>query len=96
MNSYLLSPRAQLDISEIWDYTAVQWDTDQAERYVRQIQTAIQTLAHKPLIGQPCDEIRAGYRKYPAGSHMIFFRLVSSGIEVVRILHKRMDIARRL
>jgi plasmid stabilization system protein ParE len=31
---YILSPRAQRDMVEIWDYTAENWGDDQAESYV--------------------------------------------------------------
>jgi toxin ParE1/3/4 len=34
------------------------------------------------------------YRKYAAGSHMLFYRHVESGIDIVRILHSRMDFDR--
>ncbi|MDY6930060.1 MAG: type II toxin-antitoxin system RelE/ParE family toxin [Pseudomonadota bacterium] len=31
------------------------------------------------------------YRKYPEGSHIIFYRLATDGVvEIIRILHKRM------
>ena len=36
-------------------------------------------------------EVRAGYHKYRAGSHFLFYRVTSGGVEVVRILHERMD-----
>jgi toxin ParE1/3/4 len=94
--SAILSPRAKQDIGEIWDYTATHWDIDQAEHYIRQIQAVVRTLAHNPTIGRPCDEIRRGYCKYPAGSHVVFHRHVPDGIEIVRVLHNRMDTERQL
>jgi toxin ParE1/3/4 len=96
MSRYVLSPRAQADIDEIWDYTAERWDVEQAERYSRELQLAIETVASDPQRGRRCDQIRPGYRKYPAGAHVIFFRIVSNGIDVVRVLHQRMDFERHL
>jgi plasmid stabilization system protein ParE len=32
-----------------------------------------------------------GYRKYPSGSHLHLHRCAAGGIEIVRILHNRMD-----
>ena len=69
---------------------------DQAEDYIRLLQNAIETVAEDPRRGRPCDEIRKGYRKYVAGSHMIFYRKAKSGIDIVRILHGRMDFERHL
>ncbi len=94
MSRYVLSPRAQADLDEIWDYTERNWGREQAKTYIRLIGGVIQTVASSPTRGKTCDHIREGYRKYPAGSHMIFFRLTDGGIDVIRILHRRMDFDR--
>lgn len=91
-----LSPRAQDDLRTIWNYTARNWNPDQADRYVRQITRDIETVAALPTIGRSCSEVRPGYFRYPSGSHLIFYRAVASGIAVVRILHARMDADRHL
>jgi toxin ParE1/3/4 len=96
MSRYIISPRAQADIDEIWNYTAEMWGADQAETYIRVLQAAIETVAKEPRKGRACDEVRKGYRKYPAGSHMVFYRRARSGIDIVRILHRRMDFERHL
>jgi toxin ParE1/3/4 len=93
---YVISPRAQADIEEIWDYTAARWDIDQAERYIRAIRGAIEMVADDPQLGRRCDDIRVGYRKFPIGSHVLFYRFGRAGLDVVRILHQRMDFARHL
>jgi len=96
MTPALLSPRAQRDIDRIWDHTAVIWGVDQAELYIRQIEAAIRLIAGNPQLGKACDDIRRSYRKYPAGSHLLFYRLVSTHVEIIRILHQRMDFERHL
>ncbi len=96
MSRYVLSPRAQADLDGIWEYTADTWSVDQAERYVRLIADGISTVAAKPARGRPCDHIREGYRKYPVGSHVLFYRLSGDGINVVRILHQQMDFGRHI
>ena len=88
---FVLTPRAAADLDDIWDYTADRWGLDQAETYTRQLAKDIQTVADKPSRGRQCDEVRAGYRKYPSGSHVLFYRLTDDGIDIVRILHERMD-----
>ncbi len=41
--------------------------------------------------------IRPGYRKASAGSHTLFYRVTGEGtIDVVRVLHQRMDVDRNL
>jgi toxin ParE1/3/4 len=47
-------------------------------------------------MGQDCSDIRAGYWKIPCGSHVLFYRLTAEGVDVVRILHERMDFERHI
>ena len=93
---HTLSPRAQGDLDEIWTYTVKRWGTDQAKFYIRQIGPNIETVAAQPTIGRACPEVRAGYYKYPSGAHFLSYRLIDGGIDVVRILHERMDFGRHL
>ena len=91
---YTLSPRAQGDLDEIWTYTETRWGIEQAEFYTHQIEHDIRTIAAQPNMSRACSDIRAGYWKYPTGSHVLFYRPIIGGIDVVRILHERMDPAR--
>ena len=96
MNRIVLSPRAQADLEDIWDYTAARWSEGQAERYIRDLWQAIETVAHDPRKGRACDGIRPGYRKYLVGVHVLFYRMFNDGVEIVRILHQRMDFDKHL
>jgi toxin ParE1/3/4 len=96
MKRFVLSPLARADLGQIWDYTEQRWGLDQAETYLRRLQTVIEAVAADPNRGRRCDEIRPGYRKHPAGSHVLFYRLLPDGIDIVRILHRRMDFDRHL
>jgi toxin ParE1/3/4 len=96
MSRYVVSPRARADLEDIWDYTAERWGADQAEEYIRLLQRAIETIADDPRKGRSCDEVREGYRKYSAGSHMLLYREVDAGVDIVRVLHSRMDFERHL
>jgi toxin ParE1/3/4 len=91
---YTLSPRAQSDLDDIWNYTVKLRGIDQAESYVRQIRHHIELVAAMPMLGGACPGLRAGYYKYPSGSHVQFCRLIAGGIDVGRILHERMDVER--
>jgi toxin ParE1/3/4 len=97
VSQYLLSPAAQADLEQIWDYARGRWGVDQAEEYLRELQRAIERAAANPRIGRACDEIRPGYRKLAAGSHTLFYRVTAGAvIDVVRVLHQRMDVDRHL
>jgi toxin ParE1/3/4 len=69
---------------------------DQAETYTRHLWQRIEAVAARPAMGQDCSDIRAGYYKISCGSHFLFYRLIADGIDVVRILHERMDFARHI
>ncbi|MER2510694.1 MAG: type II toxin-antitoxin system RelE/ParE family toxin [Amaricoccus sp.] len=88
----ILRPRAVRDIGQIWDYTAAQWGVAQAERYVRALRDVCALLASGALSGTDASEILPGYRRIRSGRHVIFFRqLPDGGVEIVRVLHQRMD-----
>jgi toxin ParE1/3/4 len=92
---YKLSPAAVGDLAEIWRYTARKWSPEQADTYQDQFVAAFEGLGAGTKKGRPVD-VRPGYLSYPVGSHLIFYRERNSQIEVVRILHSRMDVNRRL
>ena len=54
---YVLSPRAQGDLNEIWDYSAETWGEDRAERYIRDVWRAIELVAEHPGRGRACGDI---------------------------------------
>jgi toxin ParE1/3/4 len=96
MSRVVLSPKAKSDLSEIWDYTLAEWGVDQAEKYVRDLWEAMQQQACDFSTSIDISDVRSGYRKVISGSHVIFFKLTDDGIDVVRILHQRMDFERHL
>jgi toxin ParE1/3/4 len=85
-----LSPKALADLEDIWLYTSRTWSIDQADTYVSDMFAVMSALASGDRRGRPV-EARPGYLKYPAGSHLLFFRLSERRIDVIRILHSRMD-----
>jgi toxin ParE1/3/4 len=61
------------------------------------LDTTFQSIMENPSDGKDCSDIRAGYRKWKAGSHVVFYRQHDlDTIEIVRVLHGRMDVETRL
>lgn len=96
MTGYRLTPAAQRDLSSIWDFTVAHWDEDQAVTYFSEIRAAIERIAEDPRRGRACDEIRKGYRQYSIGSHLLFYIERTQCVDVIRILHQRMDPTRHM
>ncbi|MGX1742375.1 type II toxin-antitoxin system RelE/ParE family toxin [Bosea sp. NPDC055353] len=93
--SYRLSPLAVADLERIWSWTARRWSTEQAESYHAGLVAAFDGLSRGRKEGRAVD-VRGGYFKYAVGSHLIFYRLSAIGVDVIRILHQRMDVERHL
>jgi toxin ParE1/3/4 len=93
---FVLSPAARRDLDEIWDYTSGQWSQDQADSYVLDLIHDIEAVASGKQMEHSCDDIREGYFKLRSGSHIVFYRKLDVLIDVVRILHQRMDFDRHL
>lgn len=96
MAEYRLSPKAQRDLEAIFDYTVEQWGLSQALRYTDLIEATLAKLAEAPQQSQDSIFIRLGYRRRRVEQHTIYFRPTSYGIEIIRILHQRMDSTRHL
>lgn len=93
MKTFALTSKAKADLRAIAIFTEERWEKEQRNLYIKQFDDAFHMLADTPLAGKACDYIRSGYRKFPQGSHIIFYK--NNGkkkIEVVRILHKNMDV----
>ncbi len=97
MNAYSLRAKALEDLDNIWVYTAENWSVAQADRYYKLVIDELEYLARNPESGKSMEHIKMGYRASKVKSHLIFYKTPGSGpIEIIRILHERMDIENRL
>lgn len=93
MRSVELSKAALADLKAIARFTQSRRGARQRNVYLKEIDQVFRTLAGKPQLGKTCDEIRAGYRKHPHGTHVIYFKLPGKNeLLIVRILHAAMDV----
>jgi toxin ParE1/3/4 len=95
---YKISKAANRDIENIWLYTIKKWSIEQADRYFNLIMDEIEYLAKYPKSGKDFSTVRKGYFRSQIKSHFIFYKINSKNeeIEIIRILHQRMDIKIRL
>lgn len=96
MTKITLTPKAKIDLSNIWDYSLSEWGVNQAEKYVRELWAAIQAQTKDLSTSIDCTHIRPGYRKLHYESHLVFFKVQANSLNVIRILHQRMDFSRHL
>jgi len=93
---YRFRPKARADLDAIWDYTYSNWGAKQARHYLTDIKRVCTQLMRDPKLGKVRDDLHGSLRVYPAGKHLIFYLEIYDGIDVVRVLHERMDIRRHL
>ena len=97
MATFTLTHKAKADLKSIAVYTQRKWGREQRLIYTKQFDDCFHLLAETPGAGNQCDYVKAGYRKFPCSNHLIFYRSRSkTEIEIVRILHKRMDVRAQL
>jgi toxin ParE1/3/4 len=90
----VLSPRAEQDIESILRYTGETWGERQLIVYRDKTADALDTLHRNPGSGHLSADLPDTHRLYPVGSHVIVYRVKQHIIEVIRVLHKRMSLAR--
>jgi toxin ParE1/3/4 len=91
MRKILLSPLAERDLIGIWQYSIGQWGEAQADQYLDDLDDAIKRLSNNPASGASRDHVRQGYRVLFIKSHAIYYKVTSTAIHIVRVLHVRMD-----
>ena len=96
-NRFRISKQATNDLNDIWIYTLRKWSKDQADRYYNLIIEEIEFGADNFMTGKSVEQTRKGYRVTKIKSHLIFYKKAEDDIvEIIRILHQRMDIKKRL
>jgi toxin ParE1/3/4 len=93
---FTITQKAVYDLEDIWYYTFQNWSVEQADRYHHLIFEEIRYIRSNPKSGRSIEQIRKGYRVTKVKSHLIFYRVINDTIEIIRILHERMDIENRL
>ena len=93
MANFTLTETAKNDLKDIARFTQKRWGVEQRNKYLKIMDDSFHQLASNPATGRVCNEIKIGYYKFPIGSHMIFYRKKGGlKIQIVRILHKSMDV----
>lgn len=94
---YRISREALFDLNDIWLYTNNKWSKEQADRYYNLLIEEIKFISENFHLGKSYENIRKNYRASQVKSHLIFYRKNDDNvIEIIRILHQRMDLKNRL
>ena len=92
MPDFRITPRARDDLRNIGRYTLKIWGKKQRDIYLRNLDKRFQWLAQNPKSGKHRPDVQEGYYCFPQGSHLVFYIMRDSGIDIIGIPHQRMDI----
>ncbi|WP_338840025.1 type II toxin-antitoxin system RelE/ParE family toxin [Flavobacterium ginsenosidimutans] len=93
MAKYYLTNKAVEDLADIWNYTFDEWSEKQADKYYLLLLDSCQEVAENPNLGKKYDNVTEKLLGYKSNEHILFYQIISKGeIEIIRILHGRMDL----
>ena len=93
---YRISEAAINDLDRIWEYTFHKWSKEQADRYYSLILNEIEFIAGNITSGNPMNHVKKDYFASYVKSHMILFKRNEEVVEVIRVLHQKMDVESNL
>ena len=92
MSGYILSPDADQDLTDIWDYVAAD-SIDAADRWIKKLFDAFESLAQHPQLGHKREDLTPhSVLFWPVGSYLIIYRLTPSALQIVAVTQGSRDI----
>lgn len=96
MLKLILRQEAIDDLNGIWAYTSQVWSEQQADKYYQNMRAAFKEIADGSVIKRKYDTIADGLLGYKTGKHIILYHIIDNEVEIVRVLHERMDLKNKL
>ena len=97
MAKVVLRQAAIDDLNEIWEYSVAEWSEKQADNYYASLKFACMQIEKNPELGKEYEQIKSNLYGLRSGKHIIFYQILNKQeIEIIRILHERMDLQNRL
>ena len=97
MVKVILKQEAIDDLNNIWEFTFEKWSENQADKYYAMLRLSCKEIGKNPEIGKEYNTISKNLLGLHSGRHIIFYHFVDQNeIEIIRILHERMDLKNRL
>ena len=93
MRKLHLSPAAAEDLENILRFTLDNWGESQFDLYHNILQQTFDSILSDPEgpLTKSRNELFPSSRSIRSGQHVVFFRLRKKNIEIIRILHGKMD-----
>ena len=90
MPTLIVSPLAEEDLEEIWNFVAER-DVEAADRLIDEITGRFDHLLAYPEAGRARHELLVNLRSLPVKRYVIFYQPTDDGVEIFRVLHGSRD-----
>ena len=64
--------------------------------YVDEFVAGIERLSSHPELSYARVDIRTGYRSLNVSQHIVFYKITNEEVQIIRVLHKSVDVQRHL
>ena len=92
MKRFVLTPLAEQDLNEIWEYIGGD-STESANRALGKIEAAIYRLTENPGLGHLREDLAdRRHRFYLVYSYLIVYRVGTDPLQIIRVLHAARDV----
>ena len=89
MPRYRLAGAAKGDLAGIIRYGERNYGPEASNAYRDKLEAHFARLALQPYLYTAVDDLRVGYRRSVCGVHVIYYRVVDDGVEIIRILRSQ-------
>jgi toxin ParE1/3/4 len=93
MNRFRLARQAEEDLEDLWVHIA-RHSRRNADRFLSRLVSKFSTFAAFPDLGTSYENLAPGLRGFVVGTYVIFYKKITVGIEIVRVLHGARDLPR--
>jgi toxin ParE1/3/4 len=92
VRTFRITNRAKADLIEIGRYTAQRWGKEQRNKYLKEMDYCFHLLARNGRLGKHRPDVHQEYFSFPQGSHVIFYMINESYIDIIGIPHRAMEV----
>jgi toxin ParE1/3/4 len=88
MTSYVLSRRAEDDLTSVFVAGFALFGARQAELYAREMEATFALLAAHPQMGRDASRIAPQVRRHEHGAHVILYEAIPDGVRILAVVHR--------
>jgi plasmid stabilization system protein ParE len=92
MSKYILTPEADQDLDDIWEYIVLD-DIEAADRWDAKLREACDFLSHNPRAGHPRKDLTNEIVLFwPVAKYLIIYRIQEDGVLIMAVTQGSRDI----